>query len=111
VFTPVLAKHSSLIDCLSVGVDRMQRTFEPMRKQVEAWQKRPPAKGFIATNHDGWRKALDQNFLSTVYFAHEVIPHMQAKRWGRILTITSITTKHPVPDLVLSNAVRAAVVG
>jgi hypothetical protein len=42
VFTPVLAKHSksfSLIDCISVGVDRMQRDFEPMRKQVEAWQR------------------------------------------------------------------------
>jgi hypothetical protein len=42
VFTPVLAKHSksfSLVDCISVGVDRMQRSFEPMRKQVEAWQK------------------------------------------------------------------------
>jgi hypothetical protein len=41
-FTPVLAKHSksfSLIDCISVGVDRMQRNFEPMRKQVEAWQR------------------------------------------------------------------------
>lgn len=42
VFTPVLAKHSksfSLIDCISVGVDRMQRNFEPMQKQVEAWQR------------------------------------------------------------------------
>jgi len=41
-FTPVLAKHSksfSLIDCISVGVDRMQRNFEPMRKQVEMWQR------------------------------------------------------------------------
>jgi hypothetical protein len=37
----VLAKHSksfSLIDCVAVGVDRMQRNFEPMRKQVEGWQ-------------------------------------------------------------------------
>ena len=41
-FTPVLAKHSksfSLIDCISVGVDRMQRNFEPMRRQVEVWQR------------------------------------------------------------------------
>ncbi len=41
VFTPVLAKHTkhlSLVDILSVGVDRMQRNFEPMRKQVEAWK-------------------------------------------------------------------------
>ena len=41
MFTPVLAKHSkfSLVDCLSIGVDRMQRNFEPMRKQVEVWQR------------------------------------------------------------------------
>lgn len=42
VFTPVLAKHSksfSLIDCISVGVDRTQRNFEPMRRQVKAWQR------------------------------------------------------------------------
>jgi hypothetical protein len=40
-FTPVLAKHSksfSLIDCVSVGVDRMQRNFEPMQRQVENWR-------------------------------------------------------------------------
>jgi ribose transport system substrate-binding protein len=38
----VLAKHSksvSLIGCISVGVDQMQRNFEPIRKQVEAWHK------------------------------------------------------------------------
>ena len=40
-FSPVLAKHSkhlSLEDTLSIGVDRMQRNFEPMRKQVEDWR-------------------------------------------------------------------------
>jgi hypothetical protein len=29
----------SLIDCILMGVDRMQRNFGPMRKQVEAWQR------------------------------------------------------------------------
>lgn len=41
-FTPVLAKHSksfNLIDTLSVGVDRIQRNFEPMQRQVESWRK------------------------------------------------------------------------
>jgi 3-oxoacyl-[acyl-carrier protein] reductase len=71
----------------------------------------PPAKGFLAASVDDWRRAVDANFMSTIYFAREVIPHMQRKRWGRIITITSITTKQPVADLVLSNAVRAAVVG
>jgi 3-oxoacyl-[acyl-carrier protein] reductase len=71
----------------------------------------PPAKGFLAASLEDWQKAIDANFLSNVYFAREVIPHMQRKKWGRIITITSITTKQPVADLVLSNAVRAAVVG
>lgn len=71
----------------------------------------PPAKGFLAASIEEWRKGIDANFLSTVYFAREVIPHMQRKVWGRIITLTSISTKQPVPDLVLSNAARAAVVG
>jgi 3-oxoacyl-[acyl-carrier protein] reductase len=71
----------------------------------------PPAKGFLAASLEDWRSAVDANFMSTVYFAREVIPYMQRRHWGRIITITSITTKQPVTDLVLSNAVRAAVVG
>ena len=71
----------------------------------------PPAKGFLAASLEDWQHAIDANFLSTIYFAREVIPHMQRRHWGRIITITSITTKQPVTDLVLSNAVRAAVVG
>jgi 3-oxoacyl-[acyl-carrier protein] reductase len=71
----------------------------------------PPAKGFLSASLEEWQRALEMNFLSTVYFAREVIPHMQRLRWGRIITLTSITTKQPVADLVLSNAARAAVVG
>ena len=40
-FTPVLAKHSknfSLIDSIALGVERMQRNFEPMQRQVEVWR-------------------------------------------------------------------------
>ncbi len=40
-FTPVLAKHSknfNLPDSLAIGVDRMQRNFEPMRRQIEGWK-------------------------------------------------------------------------
>jgi hypothetical protein len=40
-YTPVLAKHSkhfSLEDALSIGVDRMQRNFDPTRQQVERWR-------------------------------------------------------------------------
>ena len=40
-FTPVLAKHSknfSIVDSLAIGVDRIQRNFDPLRMQVETWR-------------------------------------------------------------------------
>ena len=71
----------------------------------------PPAKNFLSTTPEDWQKAVAQNFLSVVHFARAVIPHMQRNRWGRLITITSVSVKQPIADLVLSNAVRAAVVG
>src|SRR5439155_25981954 len=40
-FTPVLAKHSrsfNLLDAITIGVDSMQRNFEPLRRQLEQWR-------------------------------------------------------------------------
>src|SRR5581483_6118802 len=71
----------------------------------------PPAKGFLATTYEEWRRAIELNLMSTIYFAREVIPYMQRNRWGRIIAITSVAVRQPVPDLVYSNAVRAGVVG
>jgi 3-oxoacyl-[acyl-carrier protein] reductase len=71
----------------------------------------PPAKNFLSISTDEWRKAVDQNFLSVACLAKAVIPYMQRHRWGRIITITSVSVKLPIPDLILSNAVRLAVVG
>jgi 3-oxoacyl-[acyl-carrier protein] reductase len=71
----------------------------------------PPAKGFLATTQEDWQKALEQNFLSAVHLAQQVIPQMRRNHWGRFITLTSVTTKQPVNDLVLSNAVRLAIVG
>ena len=71
----------------------------------------PPAKNFLSISPDEWRKAVDLNFMSVVHLAKAAIPHMQRHRWGRIITITSVTVKQPVAELIMSNAVRAAVVG
>jgi 3-oxoacyl-[acyl-carrier protein] reductase len=71
----------------------------------------PPAKNFLSISPDEWRKAVDLNFLSVVHLAKAVIPYMQRHRWGRIVTITSVSVKQPVRELIMSNAVRAAVVG
>ncbi len=71
----------------------------------------PPARTFLTTTAEEWRRAFELNFLSVVSFAHAVIPHMQRNRWGRLITITSVSVKQPIPALVYSNAIRAAVVG
>ena len=71
----------------------------------------PPAGGFLSHSLEAWKKAVELNFLSVVSFCQAVIPHMQRQRWGRILTITSMAVKQPVPELILSNSVRSAVVG
>jgi 3-oxoacyl-[acyl-carrier protein] reductase len=71
----------------------------------------PPAKGFLATTADDWQQAVEHNLLSVIHFARAVIPLMQRKKWGRFLTLTSLTVKQPVDQLVLSNAVRTGVVG
>lgn len=71
----------------------------------------PPSKSFAETTVADWHAAADLNLMSTVYFAKETLPHMQERRWGRFLAITSVTVKQPVEGLVLSNAVRSGVSG
>lgn len=71
----------------------------------------PPSKSFAETTDDDWRRAADLNLMSTVYLAKETLPLMQARRWGRFITITSLTVKQPVDGLILSNAVRSGVSG
>ena len=71
----------------------------------------PPSKNFLSASIEDWRKAVDLNFLSVVHFARAVVPQMQKKKWGRFITLTSVSVKQPIADLVLSNAVRASVVG
>ena len=71
----------------------------------------PPAKLFLETAMTEWDTAYQLNLRSIVSFAHAVLPYMQQRHWGRLVTITSMTVKQPVPELVLSNSVRAGVLG
>lgn len=71
----------------------------------------PPAKPFLATTMDEWERAWQLNLRSAVSFCQAVLPHMQTERWGRIVTLTSYTVKQPVPELVLSNTIRAGMMG
>lgn len=56
-----------------------------------------------------WQNAFELTFLSAVRLIRAVLPAMQKNRWGRIICLTSTSVKQPLPNLIVSNALRAAV--
>ena len=71
----------------------------------------PPSGPFLSLGEEAWADAIDSLLLSVVRLCRAAIPHMRARGGGRIINITSISAKQPIPGLVLSNALRAAVTG
>jgi 3-oxoacyl-[acyl-carrier protein] reductase len=71
----------------------------------------PPAGEFVAMSEAQWQKAFEQNMLSFVRIVHAALPVLKRSGSGRILTIASSSIKQPIPNLVLSNALRAGVWG
>lgn len=58
-----------------------------------------------------WERASELLLRSAVELTRAFVPEMRARHWGRVIGITSFAVKRPVPSLVLSNALRAAVTG
>ncbi|MDP2480517.1 MAG: SDR family oxidoreductase [Candidatus Palauibacterales bacterium] len=71
----------------------------------------PPAGSFETHDLDTWRSAERLLLESVVELVRRVLPGMKERRWGRIITITSIAVKQPIQNLILSNSLRAAVTG
>ena len=71
----------------------------------------PPRGGLWEVSDEQWYGAFEVSLLSVVRLIREVVPSMRDRRWGRILTIQSVSIKQPVEGLLLSNAVRPGVAG
>jgi len=71
----------------------------------------PPAGQFMELSEEQWTGAVPLILLSVVRLCHEVVPHMQKRRWGRIINLTSFSTRHVIDNLALSNSLRLAVIG
>ena len=71
----------------------------------------PDAGNFGDFSLDDWRRFYESMFLSAVDFIQMVLPEMKARGFGRILTITSVSVKQPVANLISSNSVRSSLLG
>ncbi|MDX1471128.1 MAG: SDR family oxidoreductase [Flavobacteriaceae bacterium] len=71
----------------------------------------PPAGKFEEIEQKEWDRTYNLLLGSAVSLIREFLPGMKNQKWGRILTITSQAVKQPVDNLILSNSVRASVVG
>jgi len=71
-----------------------------------------PAPGdFRSWDRDAWVKALDANMIAPILLMRAVVDAMIAKKFGRIVNITSGAVKHPIPELGLSNGARSGLTG
>jgi 3-oxoacyl-[acyl-carrier protein] reductase len=73
----------------------------------------PPAGGFTDFDDDieQYRRALELNCLSVIAMCNAAVPEMRTRGWGRVVAITSISVRQPIPNLVLSNTARAGATG
>ncbi|MGD2162235.1 MAG: SDR family oxidoreductase [Anaerolineales bacterium] len=71
----------------------------------------PPPGGFLDLTPADWRAAVDLTLMSAVNLCYEVVPKMLEAGSGSIVTTQSYSVKHPIDNLILSNALRMAVIG
>jgi 3-oxoacyl-[acyl-carrier protein] reductase len=71
----------------------------------------PPAGKFENFDDAAWQKAIELSLMSHVRLIRAALPALRQSKTASVLTITSYSVKQPIPNLVLSNSIRAATVG
>jgi 3-oxoacyl-[acyl-carrier protein] reductase len=71
----------------------------------------PPAARFEEIDAETWEEWVNIELLSVVRLIHAALPHLRKSQAPAVLTMTSYSVKQPIPNLVLSNSIRLAVIG
>jgi 3-oxoacyl-[acyl-carrier protein] reductase len=66
---------------------------------------------FETTDEAAWADGVQSTLMNVVRLVRLCLPSMKARKWGRIVNITSVSVRQPIDGLLLSNAIRPAVVG
>ena len=71
----------------------------------------PPSGTFDSTDIAAWERGVNLTLMSTVHLVKEALPYLRQSSAASILTVTSVSVKQPIGNLLLSNAIRPAVIG
>ena len=71
----------------------------------------PPATTFATTSLGQFLPAIELSMMSSIRLTYGAVPAMVRKGWGRIVYITSVSVKQPIPHILLSNTARAGLTG
>ena len=71
----------------------------------------PPPGAFESFDEATWQKAIDLSFMSNVRLIKAALPYLRKSAAASVLTVTSYSVKQPIPNLILSNSIRAATIG
>jgi 3-oxoacyl-[acyl-carrier protein] reductase len=71
----------------------------------------PPPGDFGHTTVDQYLAAFELNCRTAIAMCYEAVPAMREQQWGRVVAITSLAVRQPMPYLILSNTARAGLTG
>ena len=71
----------------------------------------PPTGTFESIGLEQWREAYKSLVETVVHLSQLVLPGMASRKWGRVLAVTSFVARQPADLMVLSNSLRASVIG
>ena len=71
----------------------------------------PPPGQFDELDDAAWDKAINNMLMGAVRLVRAALPYLRRSKAAAVLTLTSYSVKQPLPNLVLSNSVRLAVIG
>ncbi len=71
----------------------------------------PPSGDFTKHDDMAWQRAFEQNLMSAVRLVRATLPYLKESGRGRIINLTSTAVKQPIDGLLLSNSIRAGVIG
>ena len=71
----------------------------------------PPSTTFDTTTEAQYRGAIELNLLASIRLAHACVPAMRARKWGRVIFLTSMAATQPLAGLLLSNTARSGLLG